>query len=68
MKYSCHIYGEIGHKIINCPKYNDMHNMFKNKGVKTTKKPFMVEPKLANPSIHIVDANVAITKNKVTKE
>jgi hypothetical protein len=42
--------------------------MFKNKGVKTTKKPFMVEPKLANPSIHIVDANVAITKNKVTKE
>jgi hypothetical protein len=22
-KYSCHIYGDIGHKIINCPKYND---------------------------------------------
>ncbi len=68
MKYSCHIYGEIGHKIIDCPKYNDMHNMFKNKGVKTTKKPSMVEPKLASPSIHIVDVNMAITKSKVIEE
>ncbi len=45
-----------------------MHNMFKNKGVKTTKKPSMVKPKVANPSIHMVDVNMAITKNKVTKE
>ncbi len=28
----------------------------------------MVEPKVANPSIHIVDVNMAITKNKVTEE
>jgi hypothetical protein len=42
--------------------------MFKNKGVKTTKKPPMVEPKLANPLIHIVDVNVAITKNKVIEK
>ncbi len=38
MTYSCHIYGDTGHKIIDCPKYNDMHNMFKNKGPKTIKK------------------------------
>ncbi len=64
MKYSYHICGDIGHKIINCPKYNDMQNMFKNKGMKTTKKPSMVEPKFANLSVHIVDVNMAITKSK----
>jgi hypothetical protein len=39
--------------------------MFKNKGVKTTKKPFVVDPKVVNP---LVDLNMAITKNKVTEE
>jgi hypothetical protein len=28
----------------------------------------VVEPKVANPSVHIVDVNMAITKNKVIKE
>jgi hypothetical protein len=28
----------------------------------------MVEPKVLNPSIHIVDMNMAIAKSKVTKE
>ncbi len=32
MIYSYHIYSDTRHKIIDCPKYNDMHNMFKNKG------------------------------------
>jgi hypothetical protein len=41
--------------------------MFKNKGVNIAKKPFVVEAKVANPSIHIVDVNMAITKRKVTK-
>ncbi len=45
-----------------------MQNMFKNKGVKTIKKSFVVEPKVANPSIHIMDVNMAIIKNKVTEE
>jgi predicted metal-binding protein len=31
VKYSCHICGDTGHKIIDCPKYNDMQNLFKNK-------------------------------------
>jgi hypothetical protein len=42
--------------------------MFKNKGVKTTKKPFVVELKVVNPSIHIVDVDMAITKSKVTEK
>ncbi len=28
----------------------------------------MVEPKVTNPSIHIVDVNMAIIRNKVTEE
>ncbi len=65
MRYSYHIYSEIRHNITNCLKFNDMQNMFKNKGVKTTKKPFVVDPKVVNP---LVDLNMAITKNKVTEE
>jgi hypothetical protein len=42
--------------------------MFKNKGVKTTNKSSMVEPKVANPLVHIVDVNMAITKSKVIEE
>ncbi len=45
-----------------------MHNMFKNKGVKLTEKQVVVEPKVSNPSIHMVDVNMAITKSKVIEE
>jgi len=45
-----------------------MQNMFKNKGVKTIEKPYVVEPKVANPSVHIVDVNMAIARSKVTKD
>jgi hypothetical protein len=36
MRYSYHICGDTRHKIIDCPKYNDMQNMFKIKRVKLT--------------------------------
>jgi len=68
MRYSYHTFGDIGLKIIDCLKYNDMHNMFKNKGVKSTDKQVVVEPKISNPLIHMVDVNMAITRSKVTKE
>ncbi len=68
MMHYCHICDDTGHKIIDCPKYSDMQNMFKNKGMKTIKKPYVVEPKVANPSIHILDVNMAITKSKVIEE
>jgi hypothetical protein len=44
-----------------------MQNMFKNKGVKSIEKQVMVEPKVSNPSVHMVDVNIAITKSKVTE-
>jgi hypothetical protein len=68
VRYSCLIYGDIGHKIIDYPKYNDMQNIFKNKRVKTTDKQVAVELEVANPSIHIMDVNMAITRSKVTNE
>ncbi len=68
MKYSCHICGDTRHKIIDCPKHIDMQNTFKNKGVKPTKKKIVVEPKVSNPLVHMVDVNMAITKSKVTEE
>ncbi len=49
MKYPCHICGDTRYKIIGCPKYNDMQNMFNDKGIKIAKKSFVVEPKVANP-------------------
>jgi hypothetical protein len=61
MRYSYHIYGDTRHKIIDYPKYNDMQNIFKNKRVRTTKKQIVVEPKVVNPSVHIMDVNMAIT-------
>jgi len=67
VRYSCHICGDIIHKIINYPQCNDMQNMFKNKGVKSIEKQVMVEPKVSNPSVHMVDVNMAITKSKVTE-
>ncbi len=47
MKYSCHICGDTGHKIIDCLKYNDMHNMFKYKRMNTTNKQVVVKPKVS---------------------
>jgi len=42
--------------------------MFKNKIVKPTDKQVVVEPKVSNPSVHMVDVNVAIISSKVTEE
>jgi hypothetical protein len=36
--------------------------------MKPTDKQVVVEPKVSNPSIHMVDVNMAITKSKVTEE
>jgi hypothetical protein len=42
--------------------------MFKNKRVKRIEKQAVVEPKVSNPLVHMVDVNMVITMNKVTKE
>jgi phosphoribosylaminoimidazole (AIR) synthetase len=38
VRYSYHNCGDTRHKIIDCHKYSDMQNMFKNKGVKPIEK------------------------------
>jgi len=68
VRYSCHIRGDIKHKIIDYHEYSDMQNMFKNKGVKIIEKSSIVEPKVTNPSIYIMDVNMVITKRKVNEE
>ncbi len=68
MRYSCHISGETKLKIIDCFKYNDMQNMFKNKGLKPIEKQVVIKPKVSNTSIHIVDVNMAITRSKTIEE
>jgi hypothetical protein len=45
-----------------------MENMFKNKRMKPTKKQDVVKPKVSNPSFHMVDVNMAITRSKVIEE
>jgi hypothetical protein len=45
-----------------------MQNIFKNKGMKLIEKQVVVEPKVSNPSFHMVDVNMAIIRSKVTKE
>jgi len=42
--------------------------MFKNKVINTINKQVVVEPKVANPLVHIVDVNMAITRSKVIEE
>jgi hypothetical protein len=42
--------------------------MFKNKIVKPTNKQVVVESRVSNPLVHMVDVNMAITKNKVIEE
>jgi hypothetical protein len=42
--------------------------MFKNKGLKTIDKQALVEPKVLNPLVHMVDVNMAITRSKVIEE
>ncbi len=68
MKNSYHICGETRHKIIDCPKYNNMQNMFKDKGVKIIKKPYVVEPKVVNLLVDVMDVKMAITRNKVIEK
>jgi hypothetical protein len=42
--------------------------MFKNKVVKPTKEQAVVEPKVSNPSVHMLDVNMAITKSKIIEK
>ncbi len=50
-----------------CLWLGEMPNMFKDKGVKTINEQYVVENKTTNVSIHVVDVNMAITRNKANE-
>ncbi len=66
LNYPCHICGILGHKLMNCPKFNEMQTMFKDKG-KTIENKHVPEIKVVNVSINMVDVHVTI-QNKVIEE
>ncbi len=37
LNYPCHIFGIVGHKLTNCPRFNEMQSMFKDKANQSTK-------------------------------
>jgi hypothetical protein len=41
--------------------------MFKNKGMKTIKKPYVMEPKITNPLIHVVNVNMVFKDREPIK-
>jgi hypothetical protein len=45
-----------------------MYNIFKNNGMKPIEKQVVVETKVSNPSVHMVDVNMAITRSKVIEK
>ncbi len=60
--YPCHICGVIRHKLIDCSNFNGMQNMFKDEGVKSTKKKLNYWcTKVTTSLMNMVDVNVATT-------
>ncbi len=49
LNYPCHICGIMGHKVRNYLKFNEMQNMFKDKGSQTTKSKPTIEVKVITP-------------------
>ncbi len=43
LNYPYHIYGIVGHKLMNCPRFDEMQNMFKDKGSQSIKSKPIVE-------------------------
>ncbi len=63
LNYPCHIYGIMGHKLTNYPRFNEMKNMFKNKGGQSTKFKPVANNKMVTTLVTMVDVNVT-TQNK----
>lgn len=42
MNYPCHIYRVIGHKMVDCTRFSEMQNLFKDKNVKLAKNQLIV--------------------------
>ncbi len=58
LNYPCHIYGIVGHKLTNFFKFGEMQTMFKDKGGENIENKPIVEVKVANVLVNMVDVHV----------
>ncbi len=66
--WTCYICEVIGHyKLTNCLKFNEMQNIFKNKGGKTIEEKLVIDVKIITTLVNMVDVHVGTTKSKETK-
>ncbi len=65
--YACHIYGLNIHKMIDCPKFDEMQKMFHGKSVAITKVQPIVETQTITVDVNVVDVNLT-TRSKIIKE
>jgi hypothetical protein len=51
LNYPCHIFGIVGHKLTNCPRFNEMQSTFKDKTNQSTKFKPIAEVKTLLPQL-----------------
>jgi hypothetical protein len=62
VNYPYHIYGIVGHKLTNCPRFDEMQSMFKDKGSQSIKSKPVVEVKTIITLINIFFIHIFIHK------
>jgi hypothetical protein len=67
LNYPSHIYGIVGHKLMNCPRFGEMQNMLKDKGGQTIESKLVDEVKAIIALVNMVDVNVTI-QSKASEE
>jgi hypothetical protein len=60
LNYPCHICGIMGHKLMNCIRFGEMHNIFKDKGGKTEETKLVAKVKVAITLVNMVDVHVTV--------
>ncbi len=62
-----HIYGIVGHKLMNCPRFGEMQSIFKDKRIQSIESKLTIEVKMVIASVNMVDVNVT-THSKPNEE
>ncbi len=65
MKYLCHICGVTRNRMVDCPRFNKMKNMFEDKNTKLAKNQLVDDKETPITSINMV---VVVTHGKKNEE
>ncbi len=66
LNYLCHICKIVGgHKLMNCLRFGEMKNIFKDKGGKTTKTKSIVKINVVIASVNMMGVNVTTQRKKM---